>query len=161
MEIPGFSQKIKIPGKSAASCIDRTTTDRQKSHANVHCSHNVEQIRGTETGKSSISTGIIRIHPQITSYGSCSDKSNKKRQKWNLQHQSVPLQSTGGWTLLCDDGPTEIAQCTPMEPTSPLDCIFKSVRKYPPRAWNLMQNSDSRHQGGATCKISGNSDVKF
>ena len=80
---PRFFQKIKIPDMSAESSASTSHKYRQKSSANVHCSRNLAQIRGTESGKSTIFSGIIRIPTKKPSYGSGSDKSNKNRQKWN------------------------------------------------------------------------------
>ena len=80
---PRVFQKIKIRDMSAESHASTSHRYRQKSSANVHCSRNLAQIRGTKTGKSTIFTGIIRIPPKNPSYGSGSDKSTENRQKWN------------------------------------------------------------------------------
>ena len=42
-----------------------------------------------------------------------------------------------------------------------LYCIFKFAIKTTPTPVDLMQNSDSRHLGGATCKFSGNFHVNL
>ena len=93
---PRFFQKIEIPDMSAESSASTSHTYRQKSGANVHCSRKSAQIRGIETGKSTIFTGIIRIPPKNPSYGTGSDKSTKYRQKWNRWHR---LMSVGSNTV--------------------------------------------------------------